>query len=526
MLHPRPLSRPGSAVLALVCASAVAAVTAARVRLAELPLERDEGEYAYSGQLLLRGIPPFRLAYSMKMPGTSGAYAAVMAAFGESPAAIRAGLLMVSATSALLLFLIARPAWGRATSAVAAAQFLVLAVLPTVLGQAAHATHFATLFGLAGVLVACRSGSPVGAACAGTLFGTAFLMKQHAVLLAPVGLLLVTSPPRWRRVSAGPSAAFLVGLLAPLLATLAVLALGGTLGRWWQWTVVYALDYVRLARAGQAISRFPLELRQIVAGAPICFLLAVVGLAAAARASRRDRVVLYGLTGLGLACAWPGLYFRQHYFVPALPGLALAAAVSVSWLRPVSATGGGRWREAGALALVAAALGQPLWSFRELLFRAPPETVSRRIYGANPFVEAAVIGRFLGEAMPAEARLAVLGSEPEIYFYARRLSATGYLYTYPLVDAHPDARSMQRDMAAEIAAARPEYVVFVRSSRSWHRGSLEGEPIYEWFTRYRARELEPVGVVELAPGRTSYRWGAGGPVHPALDSLEVLRRRR
>jgi len=64
-------------------------VTAVRLRIADAPLERDEGEYAYAGQLILDGVPPYRLAYNMKFPGTYYAYAAIEAAFGESAGAIR-----------------------------------------------------------------------------------------------------------------------------------------------------------------------------------------------------------------------------------------------------------------------------------------------------------------------------------------------------------------------------------------------------------------------------------------------------
>ena len=42
---------------------------AIRIRLLGIPLERDEGEYAYAGQLILQGIPPYKLAYNMKFPG-------------------------------------------------------------------------------------------------------------------------------------------------------------------------------------------------------------------------------------------------------------------------------------------------------------------------------------------------------------------------------------------------------------------------------------------------------------------------
>src|ERR1039458_9666514 len=41
-----------------------------RMRLRNAPLERDEGEYAYMGQLILQGIPPYKLASNMKLPGT------------------------------------------------------------------------------------------------------------------------------------------------------------------------------------------------------------------------------------------------------------------------------------------------------------------------------------------------------------------------------------------------------------------------------------------------------------------------
>src|SRR6266404_3463270 len=65
-----------------------------RWRVREMPLERDEGEYAYAGQLILQGIPPYQLAYNMKLPGTYAAYAAILRVFGSTPAGIHAGLLL------------------------------------------------------------------------------------------------------------------------------------------------------------------------------------------------------------------------------------------------------------------------------------------------------------------------------------------------------------------------------------------------------------------------------------------------
>jgi hypothetical protein len=45
-------------------------VLIARIHLLSFPFERDEGEYAYIGKLILEGHPPYTLEYNMKFPGT------------------------------------------------------------------------------------------------------------------------------------------------------------------------------------------------------------------------------------------------------------------------------------------------------------------------------------------------------------------------------------------------------------------------------------------------------------------------
>jgi len=46
-----------------------------------------------------------------------------------------------------------------------------------------------------------------------------------------------------------------------------------------------------------------------------------------------------------------------------------------------------------------------------------------------------------------------IGSEPEIYFYAQRHSATGYIYTYALMEEHKYAHAMPEEMEREIEQA-------------------------------------------------------------------------
>src|SRR5262249_23089850 len=98
------------------------AAAAARRGLPAARLERDEGEAAYFGPLCRGGPPPYALAYNLKLPGIYGVYALVLAVFGQTPAAIRIGLIVVtSATTAVTYLLGARlaaPAVGLATAAI------------------------------------------------------------------------------------------------------------------------------------------------------------------------------------------------------------------------------------------------------------------------------------------------------------------------------------------------------------------------------------------------------------------------
>src|SRR5262249_51528726 len=104
-------SRPSiaSRLLPWLCVLGLLAVVAiVRVRLMDLPLERDEGGFAYTAQRMLQGIPPYREAYDMRLPGTYLAYAAFMAVGGETTAAIHFGLLLANAATIVLVFLLAR----------------------------------------------------------------------------------------------------------------------------------------------------------------------------------------------------------------------------------------------------------------------------------------------------------------------------------------------------------------------------------------------------------------------------------
>ena len=164
-------------------------VIAIRIRLLGIPLERDEGEYAYAGQLMLEGIPPYKLAYNMKFPGTYAAYAGIMSIFGQTISGIHLGLLLVNAATTVLVYFLGRRL-GNSTAGIAAAiAYSILSMSSSVLGLAAHATHFVMLPVLGATLLLLKQSdrkAVVSLFASGLLFGIGLLMKQPAVFFCSV----------------------------------------------------------------------------------------------------------------------------------------------------------------------------------------------------------------------------------------------------------------------------------------------------------------------------------------------------
>src|SRR5262249_10244089 len=137
----------------------------------------------------------------------------------------------------------------------------------------------------------------------------------------------------------------------------------------------------------------------------------------------------------------PGLYFRPHYFILFLPVVALLAGAATAVatdlpLRP------GRFAWLGVLAVC---LAVPLCSERDFFFQLPTPEANRLVNGTNPFPESIKIGEYIRSQSSPDDKIAVLGSEPQIYFYSKRLSATGYIYTYALMEPQPYAHQMQEE---------------------------------------------------------------------------------
>jgi hypothetical protein len=518
----RTSSRHGATV-ALTCI--VVATIAVRWRLLGVPLERDEGEYAYMAQLILRGDVPYVAAHNMKLPGTYYAYATILALLGESDVAIRVGLIALNVLAVGIIYRIGRALVDTTAGVVGAAAYATLSVGPAVLGFTANAEHFVLLPALAGVVALARRRSGAGAlVSAGLLLGLGYVMKQPGAAFVAFGALELATRPRTTAGGRGrvaDVALFLAAAVVPFAVTCVAMWALGAFQPFWFWTVTYAREYVAQIPLDVGLAHGATVARDIVRSAPLFWLLAAAGITALVWDARSRGAARF--VGLFLACSIaavsPGLRFSDHYFLLLLPAASLLAGIATSALAralPSVAT-------AVRIGVPAAAVLSALMADRTILFTLPPDAVARAVYGVNPFPEAREIGRYLREHTTDDERVAVVGSEPEIYFYARRRAATSYIYTYPLMEPHPFAQWMQDEMVRELEAARPRFLVLVSVDMSWSRRPTSSGTIFAWTERTVNAEFTPVGVVEItrdAPAR--YRWGPDAAAPPRTAAHVVI----
>ncbi len=486
-----------------------------RLRLLDMPLERDEGEFAYAGQLMLQGVPSYTLACNIKLPGIYAGYAAIMAVFGQTAVGIHFGFLLVNLGTLVLLYYLARRLLPWAGVLVCCAAYILLSLSPHMVSLAGHAAHLVMLAALGGLLLLLRArenGRGRELFLSGLLLGVAFLCKQPGLFFCLLGAAIVTrdvmlgKPAAWR-LRLRNVGLFALGGILPLALTCLLMWQAGSFDRFWFWTITYAQVHGRMLPPDSGVRHlaqffsFGPERWFFVAGAASLVCLWI-------EPDFHDRRLLLTAWYILSWCAVTiGFYFTRHYFLFLLPAtcllLGLAVPTVAGWL---GRTGLPRLSMA-APALFIAAVVWTVWANRAVWFKMTPELVCALSYEADPFVECVAVAQYIRENSAPGDRIAVVGSEPEIYFYARRHSVSGYLYMYDLMGDQPYASSMQKDFIHDVETAKPEYLVLVNNPSSWTTWPQSDRTIFVWSRKYPPQYYQLAGIAAMYPSYTEYFWG-------------------
>lgn len=474
-----------------------------RARIAPIPLERDEGAYAYIAQRWLAGDVPYRDAFEPKLPGVFLAYAALFATTGAtSPAAIHwFGHIPVLGTL-VLLFLIGRRLFVPRVGWVAALIGSVLLLDPSILGQSANTELFAVLpLTTAFFLALHPDQTPRRTFSIGLAGGLAFLCKQTVLpIAAATGIIALVQQYRSRKGLVRAAGLFLLGLLlAPALTAFAFFQIG-VFRPFVDATAWYAWGY----RERVPLEHYDEQLLYALSrlGDTFWVILPALALGLVALARRRDRAGWCGL-GWWLSSAIAvslGGYFRPHYFTLMIPTSALVIAYGFNALGSVVARGHRRWTGVVTTVLALAATGWPIGSNRDYYFAATPALASMSVYRNPHFTTTETVANIIRARSSHSDTVFIFGSEPQILFTAVRRSASRYIYLYPLYDSgRPDTAARQREVVGELRRAPPRIVVTVHRMHAFEASPEAPVILADEIRRMLGSSYTPVTAVKSSP---------------------------
>ena len=452
----------------LLAISLLVIVAAVRAPLLPIPLERDEGEYAYIAWRLGYDELPYRDWVDQKPPAVFFIYRLALSLPLEPIRAIHFVALLFSATSTCALFFLALRFMNRFWAWIAAALFALLSADPLVQGTAANTEHFMSCPLILSIIAFISAASRrdrklLFILLAGALTGIAAMFKQVAIVnwffMAALYPILGERQKRWRA-----AVSFVLWSATGLLTVLGLVVLyfwkRGGLHEFVDNVFTHNLEYIGAVGASARLEYCWGTLTTLVRTQAVVWVFAGAGLVTFLTSGRvKWFFFVAGWLFTSILGASASGYFFPHYFQQLLPPLALAAAVGAQAI-----TESKSWRvfplRSRRVAVVLALAVLPTITLWPFVFTYTPAEAVRKIYPGDFFAEMPQFAHRLETLTPPDKRVFVFGAEPELLFYARRASATRYIFLFPLYGPYGNAREKQLVAAAEVESANPPTAVY------------------------------------------------------------------
>jgi 4-amino-4-deoxy-L-arabinose transferase-like glycosyltransferase len=422
-----------------------------------LPLERDEGAYAYVAWNWLHGGLPYRDAFDHKPPLIYLIYMPPLLFGAPDALSIRVWATLLFFADIALVFSIGRRIWGRAVAWLAALIFGVAGSAFDLQGLVLNTDQALILPALIGLWCALRLHETQQirfAVAAGAAISATILVKPVAIVLLPA--LLIACERKLR------SAARVYGGAA-LGAAMVGLPIAGYfwLRGGWNDLVFGVLTYNRLY-ASESQGRWQLGALVDMFAPFVPLLLVAIGgitalsapVASSMPRSQRSGWLIAGWCVALFIAALGSLRAYIHYYYPILPFLSLLAAPCVIrlWRTNHGATRTQQLAHRLAALLLAALLLLPFARQNLQLIGTSAEQQSERLYGdvgKHYFAQAPLVAEYIRQRTQPTDHIYVFAAEPEVYLLAERRASSRYIYDYPLVLVPGASAELLRDLASK-----------------------------------------------------------------------------
>ena len=457
------------------CLVLVLLTLAIRLPLLGIPFERDEGEYAYIGWRLEHNELPYRDWIDQKPPAIFWVYRLAFALPLDPIRAVHFMAMLFAAASACALFCLALRFMSRGWTWLAAILFVLLSADPLLYGTEANTEMFMLLPLILSVLAFFRSASAteqghtraceIGlAVLAGIFIGIATAFKQVAVVQWPFLILMYPfftegkkSLPRAILFSVASA----IGIAVVWAVIVMFFALHHALHDFTYSVFTHNLAYVQTIAWPRRLGYLGGTLSVLIKDEWAVWIFSAIGLVFLLKSGRsKELIFIVGWMAASFAGVSASGYYFPHYFQQLLPVLCLAAGLGAEALEGAGYVAVVRiWLR--RVIFVAALTVPVIVVLCPFLFMYSQAQAVDQIYPHNNFAEKKILAERLAQVTKPDDKVFIFGADAEILFYAQRVSATRYIFLFPLYGPYSDAKDKQIAAAQEIINNAPAVIIYL-----------------------------------------------------------------
>ncbi len=501
-----------------------------------IPLDRDEGAFGYMGQLIQDGKLPYLDGLDHKPPGAFYINALALYLVPSTEQGIHEFLLIYNLITLVCIFYLGK-IYFRSLSAGLwiAFAFAVFSASPAIQGFTASTEMWMLLPIVLSLLLAVPgarksdyrllflSGAAGAAAC--WIKPTAFTSILFVFLFVPVTVLGRYSDDRSKGLQAALKApsSWLSGALVLSALPVFYYSYRGILSQFLYWSFQHNAAYAGLVSVNFVLQRLGLRFGEILHGDFLTLGLGLFGTIFLLVKKKPGGYFILSFFLFSLMGTIPGFGYR-HYFAQLAPAAAIAGGTGLSAL--VGFFNSKNKQIAAAMAAAVLMVVAPVGMNRQYYLESDANNISRRYFGANPFPESRALADLIARDTSPRDPVFILGSEPQILFYAKRQSPSPFVMAYPWMASYPRYREFQEQLWHQLQAVPPKYVldiVNLPDTLLWDgKANLE---VIRQIRQWLRREYQISGVMAVTGSQGGWLTSADSPLLRTAPCVYVFRRK-
>ncbi|MFW0862153.1 MAG: ArnT family glycosyltransferase [Candidatus Komeilibacteria bacterium] len=439
------------------------------------PFERDEGEYAYSAWLLDQNITPYENSFLQKPPMIIYTY---WLAYKINPDALwpaRAIAFVFTILTIFIISLIVKKELGNKMALLAAWLATLMMSLPHLSLLAANTERF-MLLPLVTVLalyVYNKDNNKKWPWVLAGAYSAIALLYKPIVLFVLIFIFLVWLYQNWNRSKDLKQTLFnilliLIGSLSATFIILIPFLIKSVCTFMWESIVHYNAQYAQHMKK-YIPSALISNIKILWSIWPALFILFIWYLI------KRPKQWWFYLSLLLISLLTIFTSPIRHYYLLIMPFWIIISITSIKSLldkikiNKYSAD----WQRVIIFLSSSIIIISMILPIQKQYFLSPQE-LNVWVYGySSPFAESQTVANKIKEITGPEDKIFIAGSEPQIYYYSKRLSSSRFIITYPLNIETPSRENYQTLTVENLKNDSPEVIVISRlqTSSLWEEGS-------------------------------------------------------